>query len=191
MAGEDDSMDLDIYKDKLNKVLDHLKTELASIRTGRATPSLVENIQVEAYDQAEPMPLKQLAAITVPQPRQILVEPWDKSTLKQIEKAIAQSNMGFNIANDGNVLRLNIPVMTEEMKKGVLKNLHDKLEHARISIRRIRDDIKEDIIKEFKESQISEDDKFRLLDQLDEMIREYTDKINEMGKKKEEEIEGI
>ncbi len=184
-------MDLDIYKDKLNKVLDHLKTELASIRTGRATPSLVENIQVEAYDQAEPMPLKQLAAITVPQPRQILVEPWDKSTLKQIEKAIAQSNMGFNIANDGNVLRLNIPVMTEEMKKGVLKNLHDKLEHARISIRRIRDDIKEDIIKEFKESQISEDDKFRLLDQLDEMIREYTDKINEMGKKKEEEIEGI
>ena len=184
-------MDLDIYKDKLNKVLEHLKTELASIRTGRATPSLVENIQVEAYDQAEPVSLKQLAAITVPQPRQILVEPWDKSTLKQIEKAIAQSNMGFNIANDGNVLRLSIPVMTEEMKKGVLKNLHDKLEQARISVRRIRDDIKEDIIKEFKESQISEDDKFRLLDKLDEMIREYTDKINEMGKKKEEEIEGV
>ncbi len=191
MADEGGSMDLDIYKDKLNKVLEHLKTELASIRTGRATPSLVENIQVEAYDQAEPMPLKQLAAITVPQPRQILVEPWDKSTLKQIEKAIAQSNMGFNIANDGNVLRLSIPVMTEEMKKGVLKNLHDKLEQARISVRRIRDDIKEDIIKEFKESQISEDDKFRLLDKLDEMIREYTDTINEMGKKKEEEIEGV
>ncbi len=184
----DKNMELNDYKEKLEKSIEHLKKELATIRTGRATPSLVENMPVLAYDEAEPMPLKQLAAITVPQPRQILIEPWDKSTLKQIEKAVSQADMGFNIVNDGNVLRISIPMMTDEMRKTILKSLHEKLEQARISVRKIRDDIKESIIKEFKEGLIGEDDKFKLLDDLDEMIRKYTDIINELGDKKEEEI---
>lgn len=181
-------MDLEEHKQKFDKVIDHLKIELSSIRTGRATPALIENIKVAAYEGGEAMSVVQLASISVPEARQLLVEPWDKSIIKNIEKAINESDLGLSVTNEGSSLRLTVPLMTDEMRQKITKLLNEKLETARISTRGVRDKVKEDINKQEKDKEISEDEKYKLIDKLDELVKKYNDQIKEQGENKEAEI---
>lgn len=179
-------MDLQQHKPQFEKALEFLKQDLSSIRTNRTTPALLENIQVEVYGSK--MSLIQLANIQAPEPRMLTVEPWDRQIIKDVEKGIQTASLGLSVANEGTFLRITMPPMTEETRKELLKVLNHKLEQARQAIRAIRDKIKEEIIQAEKNKEISEDEKYRLIEDLDEMTREYTDKIQAIGNKKEEEI---
>ncbi len=181
-------MNISEYKPRFESVVEHLTKELASLRTNRATPALIENIPVVAYEGSDPLPLQQLGSISVPEARQLLVEPWDGATLKPIEKALESSDLGLSVANEGNVLRLTMPLMTDEVKQKIIKVLHAKLEDARIALRSQREKIKDEIIKMEKDKEISEDEKFRLMGELDDMIREFNDRVEDIGNKKEKEI---
>jgi len=173
-------------KPELDKVLEHYKSELLKLRTGRASASLVEDLEAECYGQS--MPLKQLATISVPEPRAILIQPWDKAVLSAVEKAITNSNLNLNPVVDGTSVRIQLPQMTEENRKNLVKVLKDKMEEARISIRRWRENAWEEIQNGFKKGEIREDDKFRGKDDLQKVIDEYNKKIEETGENKEKEI---
>ena len=179
-------MDLKQYEEQFNKVIERLKEDLNSIRTNRATPAILENIQIEVYGSR--MPLAQLASIQAPEPKMLTVEPWDKNIIKNIEKAIQSASLGLNLVNEGTFLRITIPPMTEETRRELVKVLSDKLEHARQAIRGIRDNIKDEINKAEKTKEISEDNKFKLIEELDEMTRDYNDKAKKVAESKEEEI---
>lgn len=176
-------------KADFNKVIEHFKTEISSLKTGRATPLLVENILVESYGAK--MPLKQVASISVPEPKCILIEPWDKSIVKDIEKAIVNSNTGLNPKNEGQQLRIAISPLTEEDRKNLIKILRQKEEAARISIRGLRDKTKDNIQAMEKGKKISEDERFRLQKELDEFTGDYNEKIKDIGDNKETEINTI
>lgn len=173
-------------KPEIEKVLSHYRGELSKMRTGRASPSLVEDSQVECYGQL--LPLKQLATISLGDSRSILIQPWDKSILPAIEKAISSSNLNLNPIVDGDKIRIQLPSMTEENRKNLVKILKEKMEEARVSIRRWREKAWEEIQEGFKKGEIREDDKFRGKDELQKMIDECNEKVEELGKKKEEEI---
>ena len=179
-------MDLDQSSDQFDKAIEHLKTDISSIRTNRATPALLENITAEVYGSK--MPLNQLASIQAPEPKMLTVEPWDKQVIKEIEKAIQTASLGLSVVNEGTFLRVTIPPMTEETRQELVKVLNDKLESARQSIRGVRDKIKDEIISAEKSKEISEDEKFKLVEDLDEMTRKYNDQVKEVGEKKEQEI---
>jgi len=179
-------MNLQDHKPKFEKSLEHLRDDLASLRTSRATPALVENIKVNVYGTE--MPLIQVASITSPEAKQLLVEPWDKSVLKDIEKAIQSASLGLSVTNEGSHLRITMPPMTEETRKEVVKLLNEKLEKGRISIRAVRDEIKEEILKAEKDKEVTEDERYKLIDELDKMTRQFIDEISELGKKKEAEV---
>lgn len=179
-------MNLQDKKSDFQKTIDHVNQDLSSIRTNRATPSLIENIQVDVYGNK--MPLIQLASISVPETKQLLVEAWDKNVLKDIEKAIQTVSLGLSVTNEGNYLRLTMPAMTEEIRQKIIKVLHEKLEKARVAIRGLRDKFKEEIVAEERNKEIGEDEKYKYIEELDKMTREYIDEINEIGKKKEDEI---
>lgn len=173
-------------KPNLEKTISYLKEELSSLQAGRATPSLIENMEVDVYGQK--MSLKQLAAIQTPEPRLIVVRPWDKSIIGEIEKAIGQSRLGLSPAVDDDVIRLKIPPLSEERRKELVKILHEKIEECRISVRRQREEAWREIQNLEQEKEISEDDKFRAKDELQKVIDQNNGKIEEMGKKKEEEM---
>ncbi|MFH1192211.1 MAG: ribosome recycling factor [bacterium] len=180
---------IDGYKSDFEKAVEHLKTEISSLKTGRATPLLVENVLVESYGVK--MPLKQVASISVPDARSILIEPWDKNITKEIEKAIISSNIGLNPINEGSHVRIVLSALTEEDRIKIVKILNQKVEAARISIRGIRDKIRDDIQEMEKNKEIAEDERFRLQKELDEFTSSYNDKLKEVGEKKEEEINRI
>lgn len=180
---------IDGYKPDYEKAIEHLKIEISSLKTGRATPLLVENILVESY--AMKLPLKQVASISVPDARCLLIEPWDKSIIKEIEKAIVNSNIGLNPVNEGQKLRINIPSLTEEDRKKLVKILNQKVEAAKIAIRGIRDKVRDAIQKMEKEKEIAEDERFRLQKELDNFTGSYNDRLEEIGENKEEEINRI
>jgi ribosome recycling factor len=171
---------------EFNKSIEFLQKEISTIRSGRAHPSLVDGVIVEAYDTKTP--LSQLATIGVPEARVITIQPWDKGVIGNIEKAIREADIGINPVNEGNIIRIVIPPLTEDARKDLIKILHQKLEQARISLRQVRDKIKEEIITLEKNKEISEDDKFDLLKKLDEKTTEFNNKIKEMGEKKETEM---
>jgi len=182
-----------MYKEIINKIkpglektINYLKEEMATLQAGRATPSLLENLEIEAYDQK--MPLKQLAAIQSPEPRLIIVRPWDKSIIPIIEKAISQSKLGLSPVVDDDSIRLQIPPLSEERRKELAKILQEKVEECRISIRRQREEAWRQIQDLEQGKEITEDDKFRGKDELQKIVDEYNQKIDEMKKKKEEEI---
>ncbi|MFH1890363.1 MAG: ribosome recycling factor [Candidatus Kuenenbacteria bacterium] len=179
-------MNLEEYRENFDKLIGHVNHELNSIRTNRAAPAMLENIQVEAYGAKTP--LIQMASIQVPEPKMLIVEPWDKNVLKNIEKAIQTASFGLSVVNEGNFLRITVPAMTEETRNELIKLLNSKLEDGRQAVRGVRDDIKEKIVKAEKEKEISEDEKFKLIEKLDEMAREYNGKIKGIGEKKESEI---
>jgi len=162
------------------------KDELMTLRVGRANPLMVENILVQAYGSR--MPIKQLASITVPEARTILIQPWDKIVTKDIEKAISEANIGLNPVNEGAQIRLTIPPLTEESRKELTKSVGEKMEKSRIVIRQIRDKVRDQVAKKEKGKEITEDDKYDLQKKLDDWIKDYNEKIKDLGEKKEKEI---
>jgi ribosome recycling factor len=177
---------LEERKEDFEKAIEHLRGGLASLRTGRAHPSLVENILVEAYGVKTP--IRGLANITIPDAKTLAIEPWDKSVIKDMEKAIQMANIGINPVNEGTKIRLSMPQMTEENRKEMIKILGQKLEQARISLRNVREAVKDEIGRAEKEKQISEDDKFRFQEELDEFVKEKNDEVKAIGDKKEQEL---
>jgi len=173
-------------KPNFDKTIEYLRSELAGLQVGRATPSLIEDLEVECYNQR--MPLKQLAAIQTPEPRSILIKPWDKDIIKDIAKAISQSKLGLSPIIEEEFIRLKIPPLSEERRRELTKILQERLEECRISVRRQREEVWREIQDLEQAGKISEDDKFRAKDELQKVIDEYNKKIEEMGKKKEEEI---
>lgn len=161
-------------------ILDFYKQDIASIRTGRATPALVEDISVDAYGQK--MTIKELASISVPEPRTVVIQPWDKGVLEAIGTGIQKSSLGLAPIADGDLIRLNIPSLTEERRKEFIKLLKSKTEDARIKIRRAR----EDMHKGFGD--MSKDEEFRAKEDLQKTVDEYNHKIGELEKKKEIEL---
>ncbi|MBN1325555.1 ribosome recycling factor [Candidatus Falkowbacteria bacterium] len=177
---------IDKSKKEFDKAIEHFKTELSGLRTGRAQSTIVENILVEAYGAQTP--LKQLAAISIPEPKTISIQPWDKNIIKDIERAFSYSNLGLSIVNAGDKLVAKLPPMTEENRKELVKVIGQKLEAAKISLRRVRDMVREEILNSEKDKAITQDDKFEFLADLDNYIAEHNQKIAEMAKEKEEEV---
>jgi ribosome recycling factor len=173
-------------KPDFDKAIEHLKIELNGLQVGRATPALVENIIVECYGQK--LPIKQLGSIHAPEPRMLIVQPWDKTILKEIEKTIAISRPGLSASVDGDVIRVNVASLNEERRKELLSILSDKLEEARITIRLRREKAWKEIQDLTRDGKIREDDKFRAKDKLQEMVDDYNEKIDEMGESKKKEI---
>ncbi len=173
-------------KPEFQKAIEHLKKELSQFRTGRATPALVEDIKVEAYGSQ--MEMKAMGSIQVSDPKTLTIEPWDKNLLKDIEKAIVAANIGINPVNDGKLIRLVMPKLTEETRKDLIKLMGKKLEEARVGVRRVRDEVKEFILSEEKNKKITEDERYRAQDALDKMASEFNDTVKKMGEEKEKEI---
>ncbi|NPA92862.1 MAG: ribosome recycling factor [Chloroflexi bacterium] len=163
-----------------------LEEDLAGIRTGRASPALVERLEVEYY--GTPTPLMQLASISVPEPRQLLIKPFDPSTLRAIERAIQTSDLGLNPNNDGKNIRLILPPLTEERRRELVKVVHHRVEEARIAIRNVRRDVKKDLKEYEEEKLISEDDRKRAEEKLDDLTKEYIEKAEALGERKEKEV---
>ncbi len=181
----------DILKDaekRMKKAVEKFKEELASLRTGRASTGLVENIKVEYYG-AE-MPLKQIATISTPEPSQILIQTWDQNAVPAIEKALQEANLGANPQTEGNIIRLILPPMTEERRRELVKVVGKMAEEARIAIRNIRRDDKE-AIEDLKDEGFSEDEIKKALDQLQKITDKYIKQINELAEAKEKEILSI
>lgn len=173
-------------KQGFENALEHFANEAAKIRTGRAHPGLVENLMVDYYGTRTP--LRQMAAINIPEARQILIQPWDKGSLVLIEAAIRESDLGLNPGNDGQALRITLPALTEETRKNLVKSLNQRAEEARIAVRNIREEIWRDIQDLEKSGDISEDDKFSGKDELQKVIDDCNQKLEALRKKKEEEI---
>ncbi len=173
-------------KKRMNEVFEAAKKEFKSIRTGRARPSLVENIIADNY--GSPTPIKQMAKIVAPDPKTLVIEPWDKNVLENIEKAIMQENLGLTPNNDGNIIRINIPELTEERRKEMVKIVNKKAENARISIRNIRREANDELKEIEKSGEISEDNYHRGLDNIQDLTDEFIKNIDELVEKKEEEI---
>lgn len=170
----------------LDKVIEVVGGDMATIRTGRAKPDLVSGIEVLAYGQR--MKLFELASVTAPDPSTIVISPWDKSVLKDIEKAIMISELQLTPNVSSDIIRINIPALTTERRNDFVKLLHQKVESGRVMARQVRQEIKEEIDRLKKDGGVSEDEIDRLLEQLQKTLDEYMGKIDGMGKKKEEEI---
>ncbi|RJQ37780.1 ribosome recycling factor [Candidatus Parcubacteria bacterium] len=173
-------------KQKLESVIIALRNDIAGLRTGRATPALVEDIEVDAYGAKQP--LKSLAAISTPEPRQITIQPWDRSLIQAVEKAIQASPLGLAPIAEKDVVRLNLPTLTEERKRDLVRLLKEKLETARIAVRRVRDDAMKQVESREKAKEISEDQKFREKQDVEKAIGEANQKIEDLGRAKEIEI---
>ncbi|MBU4298783.1 ribosome recycling factor [Patescibacteria group bacterium] len=173
-------------KPELAKVINFLEKELAKFRTSRATPSLVEDVIVECFGQK--FPLKQLALVSIPEPRQLLIQPWDKSYLEGIVRALERTGTGANPIVDKDAVRVNLPPLTQEYRKDLLRLISQKQEEAKKTVRRWREEAWAELQGKFKEGKIREDDKFRGKDELQELVDEYNKKIEEIGERKKKEI---
>lgn len=171
---------------RMRGALQVLQDDLAAIRTGRASPGLVEKMQVEYY--GTPTALVQLASISVPEPRTLTIKPYDPSTLKVIEKAIQASDLGLNPNNDGKVIHLNLPPLTEDRRRDLVKHVNHRLEESRIAIRNIRRDIHNDLRDFEKEKLISEDELKRGEEDLQKVTDRFIEEISKLGERKEAEI---
>ena len=173
-------------KDRLNKALEHLKTELGQLRTGRASPGLVEHILVEAYGTKAP--LIELASITVPEARQLVIQPWDANIVKDIERAITASNLGVAPTVDGKILRVNLPALNEERRKELIKIMQAILEQAKVQIRSQREDINKSLKNQEKAGDISEDELIAALKELQKIVDDANEQVKKLGEGKEKEI---
>jgi len=171
---------------RMEKAVDDFRKELATIRTGRANATLLDNVRVDYH--GTPMPVNQLGSMTVPDPTMIVIAPWDPSAVALIDKAIRTADLGLNPTNDGKVVRVPIPSLTEERRKDLVKQLHKVLENQRTAIRNIRRDLKEAIEKLEKDKKISEDEKKRALDELEKLSHSETKKIEDLSAAKEKEV---
>lgn len=173
-------------EEKMKKVIEATKRGFSTVRTGRARPSLLDHIRVDYY--GSPTPLSQMAQISAPEPRLLTIKPWDKSVLAIIEKAILASDLGLNPNNDGEVIRLAIPQLTEERRKEYVKIVKKKAEDERVAVRNVRRDANDELKMYKDEGEISEDDMYRALDQVQELTDKYIKKIDGLLEDKEAEI---
>ena len=173
-------------KERMQASVQSLKDDLAAIRTGRASPALVERLSVEYYGQ--PTPLVQLASISIPEPRQIMIKPFDPASLKDIEKAIQTSDLGLTPSNDGKIIRLNLPQLTEERRRDLVKVVSARVEEGRIAVRNIRRDAIKDMREFEEEKMISEDDLKRGEDDVQKLHDEIIKEMDEIGENKEKEV---
>ena len=177
------------HQSEFGKAVDFLKKDIQSLRTNRANPELIAHILIEVYGTKTP--LEQLATLNVPEPRMIVIQPWDKNILKEIEQALSRADLGASVVSNEGIIRLSLPPLNEERRKGLVKNLHTKLENARKSLRSIRDSVREEIVKAERSKEITEDDKYRFFENLDKLTGEYQDEIKLIGERKEKEINTI
>jgi ribosome recycling factor len=187
--GKEPPMLKDVLTDadsRMNKALDALKRDLDGVRTGRASPALVDRITIESYGTT--MPLNQVAGISVPESRMLVIQPWDKSTLTAIEKAIQRSDLGLNPNNDGATIRINLPPLTEERRKQLVKIVHSNVEDSKVAIRNIRRDGMSTLKELSDEGEIGEDDRNRGSSQLDDVTKRHVEEADKIGKAKEQEI---
>jgi ribosome recycling factor len=173
-------------KDEFNDAIEHLKKELSGIRTGRANSAVVENIQIMAY--GSPMPVKGVASIGVPDARTITVDPWDKSIIKEIEKGIRDAGVGLNPVNEGALLRISVPALTEESRRQLIKAVGEKSEAMRERIRGSREEVKGLIIAAQNDGEITEDERYHLQDELEELVGKFNEEIKTIVEEKEKEI---
>jgi len=171
---------------RMDKALSDLQHEMATIRTGRASLSILDNLRVDYY--GTPTPLNQIANLHVPEPALITIQPWDVSQIGLIEKVIRTSDLGLNPANDGKIIRLPIPPLTEERRKELVKKLHGVAEHHRVAVRNIRRDGNDAVKKLFKDKKITEDDDKKAHDEIQKMTDTYMDKIDTVSRTKEKDI---
>ncbi|MDK2917422.1 MAG: ribosome recycling factor [Candidatus Petromonas sp.] len=182
-------MQLEVHKnceEKMKKTINVLKEELHSIRAGRANPALLDRIMVNYY--GTPTPLKQIASISAPEPRLLVIQPYDTNSIKDIEKAITQSDLGINPSNDGKVVRLAIPMLTEERRKELIKVVKKTGEDAKIAIRNERRDANDSLKKMHKNNELTDDDLKRAEDEVQKLTDKYIDIIDELVNKKEKEV---
>ena len=177
---------IDAQNENFNEAIEHFKGEIDKFRTGRATPALVDYLIVDYYGTKTPM--KQIASINVPEPRSLMIQPWDRGALSAIESAIRSANIGLNPMNDGVVIRIALPPLTEERRKELVKALNQKSEEARIAVRNIREDAWKEIQNLEKEGLIAEDDKFKAKEALQEVVEKHNKIIEDMRKKKEADM---
>ena len=173
-------------KTRMGKASEDLRLELAAVRTGRASTALIENIKVEYYGTMTP--LNQVASLAVPDPSMITVQPWDPSVLATIEKVIRSSDLGLNPVNDGKILKVPIPPLTEDRRKELVKHLHKSMENHRTAVRNIRRDSNEELKKLLKDKKISEDDERRALEEIQKLTDDFMEKLESQAKSKEREI---
>ncbi len=177
------------FKERMQKSLDHLASEFATVRAGRANAGVLDHIQVEYY--GSPTPIQQVASISSPDPRSLVIQPWDSSILKGIEKAILTSDLGINPTNDGKCIRLLFPQLTEERRKDLAKQVKKYGEECKVAIRNIRRDAMDTYKKQQKASEITEDDLKGLEKDMQKMTDEYIKKVDDMTAKKEKELYAI
>ena len=173
-------------KTRMEKAVEDFRKELSGVRTGRANVALLDHVRVDYH--GTPMPINQIATLNVPDPASIVIAPWDAGALPLIDKAIRTSDLGLNPANDGKVVRVPIPPLTEERRKDLVKHIHKVLENHRTAVRNIRRDLKEAVEKLEKDKKISEDEKKRSLDELEKLTHSETKKIEDLSATKEKEV---
>ncbi len=179
----------DVYedcKDRMNKVIANLEKDFRRLRTGRASVSLVDGIRVDYYGASTP--LNQLATLSVPEPRLILIQPWDQSAIGEVEKAILKSELGLTPMNDGKMIRINIPPLTEERRRDLVKLVKKMAEEAKVAVRNVRRDANEMIKDLKKEKEISEDDAFKGQEEVQKITDDYIKKLDALAADKEKEI---
>lgn len=174
------------HENKMKKALDVLKHDLASVRAGRANPSILEKVMVDYY--GTPTAVNQLANVTVPEPRMIVIQPWEKNLLKDIEKAIMKSDLGLNPNNDGSVIRLNIPQLTEQRRQEIVKTVSKKVEDTKVAIRNIRRDANDGIKKIEKDKEIAQDESKKAQEDMQKLTDKYIKLADEIYQAKEKEI---
>ncbi len=180
---------IESHRPEFNKAIDFLKKDVQSLRTNRANPELITHLLIEVYGTKTP--LEQLATLNVPEPRIIVVQPWDKNIVKEIEQALSKTDLGFSVNSVEGMIRLSLPPLNEERRKDLVKILHNKLENVRKSLRNIRDSVREEIIKSERSKEITEDEKYRFFENLDKLTNEYQEEIKLIGERKEKEINTI
>jgi len=173
-------------KDKMDKTIAHYKEELKSMRTGRASISMFDNVKVDYY--GAPTPLSGVATLSAPEPRLITVQPWDVTIIPDIEKAIQNANMGFNPSNDGKIIRIPIPQLTEERRKEIVKMVKKMAEDNKVAVRNLRRDGNDKIKKLEKDKEISEDESKKYVDQIQDITNDYIKKVDEVTVAKEKEV---
>ena len=173
-------------KDRMNKAIEHFRNEVASIRTGRASASILDGVKVDYY--GTPTPINNISHVTVPEGQLIVIQPFDPNSLEIIEKAIISSDIGLTPNNDGNVIRLNIPSLTEERRKELIKVVHKIIEEGRVAVRNIRRDANDHLKKHEKDHELSEDNRRRAMDNIQEMTDNYIKDLNQLQDTKETEI---
>lgn len=182
----------DILKDaesRMKKTIESITHELGGIRSGKATPALLDSVRVEAYGQKQP--LNQLASISVPDPKSLVVQPWDKNIIGDVVKAIQTAELGFNPQVEGNVIRIPVPPLSEERRRELVKMCKKIAEEGKVAVRNIRRDANDNLKKAEKDKEISEDQQHRAMDKIQNLTDDYTKKIDELAEKKEKELMSV